>query len=199
MVLTTWATTLPPRAATSLAELASWLAVRAESAVWLTVPVSSAIEVATCCRLLAVCSVRVLRSVLPVAISCAATETPSAPPRMEPSVCRRDTCKACSALSTSEACDWPLASTSFVRSPLDRRCAWATQSPTKRRMADALLISSQPAMAVNAALLPMIAAWDQPAARPAMTQLCAAIRQPIIRPVPSWEEKRLSMVWVPGG
>jgi hypothetical protein len=65
IVETTCATTLPPRAATSLADEASWLAVRADSAVWLTVLVSWVIELAACCRLVAVCSVRTLRSALP--------------------------------------------------------------------------------------------------------------------------------------
>ena len=58
MVLTTCATTLPPLAATSLAELASCEAWRAVSALCRTVLLSSSIEAAVCCRLLAWASVR---------------------------------------------------------------------------------------------------------------------------------------------
>ena len=50
-------------------DAASWLAWRAVSALWRTVPVSCSIELAVCCRLLAACSVRALRSWLPLAIS----------------------------------------------------------------------------------------------------------------------------------
>ncbi len=73
IVETTCDTTEPPRCATSAAELASWLAVAAESAVCLTVPVSCIIDAAASCRLDAVCSVREDRSMLPVAISALAT------------------------------------------------------------------------------------------------------------------------------
>jgi hypothetical protein len=57
------------------------------------VPFSCVIELAACCRLLAVCSVREDRSWLPVAISAAAEVTPSAPLRIalierRSSVCR---------------------------------------------------------------------------------------------------------------
>ena len=40
-----------------LADEASWLAVRAESAVWRTVPVNCSIELALCCTRLAACSI----------------------------------------------------------------------------------------------------------------------------------------------
>ena len=73
MVATTWPTTWPPRWATWAAELASWLAVAADSALWRTVPVSCSMELAVCCRLDAASSVRWLRSVLPLATSPLAT------------------------------------------------------------------------------------------------------------------------------
>jgi hypothetical protein len=69
MVDTTCATTWPPRAATSAAEVAIWLAVWAESEVCFTVLVSSSMLLAVVCRLLAVSSVRRARSLLPWAIS----------------------------------------------------------------------------------------------------------------------------------
>ena len=65
MVDTTCVTTWPPREATDEAEEASWFAWLAASALWRTVPVSCSIELAVCCRLLAVCSVRAERSALP--------------------------------------------------------------------------------------------------------------------------------------
>ncbi|WP_419187286.1 hypothetical protein, partial [Caldimonas tepidiphila] len=58
MLLTTWATTSPPRWAVPEAEVASCWAWRAESADWRTVPVSCSMELAVCCRLEAACSVR---------------------------------------------------------------------------------------------------------------------------------------------
>ncbi len=69
IVETTSAMTWPPRWATSAAEAASWLAWRAESDDWFTVPVSCIIDEAACCSCDAVSSVRTLRSWLPVAIS----------------------------------------------------------------------------------------------------------------------------------
>ena len=74
IVDTTCVTTSPPRCATAEADDASWLAWLAASALWRTVPVSCAIELAVCCRLLAVCSVRAERSALPCAISVDAVE-----------------------------------------------------------------------------------------------------------------------------
>jgi len=69
MVVTTSPTTWPPRAATSAAVLASWLAWRAASADWRTVEVRCSMLCAVCARLLAVASVRADRSWLPLAIS----------------------------------------------------------------------------------------------------------------------------------
>jgi len=81
MLFTTWPTTSPPRLATWAAVAASWLAWRAVSADWFTVPVSSSMLEAVCCKLEAVCSVRTDRSWLPLAISVEAVETASTPPR----------------------------------------------------------------------------------------------------------------------
>ncbi len=69
MVSTTCSTIWPPRLATSVAPVASWLAVRALSALWRTVALSSSMADAVSCRALACSSVRRLRSALPVAIS----------------------------------------------------------------------------------------------------------------------------------
>ena len=86
IVATTWAITSPPCVAALLAEAASSLALRADSAVWRTVPVSCSIELAIACRLEAVRSVRWLRSRLlvlmprlarsqPTALACTPTTT----------------------------------------------------------------------------------------------------------------------------
>ena len=68
IVCTTCPTTTPPCVATSLAELASWLAARAVSALFFTVLVSCSIDAAVCCRFDDCSSVRCERSALPVAI-----------------------------------------------------------------------------------------------------------------------------------
>ncbi len=73
IVATTWPTTSPPRAATSAAPMASWLAWRALCAFSRTVEVSSSMEAAVSSRLAAWRSVRWDRSSLPAAISRAAT------------------------------------------------------------------------------------------------------------------------------
>ena len=69
MVDTTCDTTTPPRAATAAALAANWLASLADSADCCTVPVNCSVDEDARCRLLAVCSVRALKSWLPVAIS----------------------------------------------------------------------------------------------------------------------------------
>ena len=79
MLVTTWLTTSPPRAAAWAAVPASWLAWRAVSADWLTVAVSCSMLAAVSSRLEAVCSVRADRSWLPLAISTDADETESTP------------------------------------------------------------------------------------------------------------------------
>ena len=69
MVPTTSPTTCPPRVATEAAELASWLACRAASALWRTVALISSMLLAVCSRLLAADSVRTDKSWLPAATS----------------------------------------------------------------------------------------------------------------------------------
>ncbi|MNU98995.1 hypothetical protein D3C71_891170 [compost metagenome] len=81
MLVTTWPTTSPPRAAAWAAVPASWLAWRAVSADWLTVAVSSSMLAAVSSRFEAVCSVRADRSWLPLAIWIEADETESTPTR----------------------------------------------------------------------------------------------------------------------
>ena len=103
MVVTTWPTTSPPRVAAATADCTSWLAVRADSAVWRTVPVSSLIDDAAFCRLLAVCSVRWLRSRLPVAISELAVPMLSTELRTVPMV---------------EASRWRMRSVSWMSAPI---------------------------------------------------------------------------------
>ncbi|MNV30675.1 hypothetical protein D3C71_1219540 [compost metagenome] len=73
MVLTTSLTTSPPLLATSVAFSARALAWRVLSALAATICASCAMLAAVCCRLLAACSVRMLRSVLPAATSELAT------------------------------------------------------------------------------------------------------------------------------
>src|SRR3989344_5642794 len=69
MVLTTCCITSPPLVAVLAAVVASWLAWRAESALWRTVAVSSSMLAAVCSRLLAACSVRWPRFWLPLLMS----------------------------------------------------------------------------------------------------------------------------------
>ncbi len=91
MVCTTCPTTEPPRSATSAALDASWLAWRAASALCRTVAVSCSMLAAVSSRLLAVCSVRPLKSWLPIAISPAAWPMPSPACRIWPTTrCRLD-------------------------------------------------------------------------------------------------------------
>ena len=77
-----WATTSPPRVATWLAPIVSWLAWRALSTFWVTFAVSSSMLEAVSSRLDACSEVREERSLLPVAISREATLTSSAASRI---------------------------------------------------------------------------------------------------------------------
>ncbi|RZL10819.1 MAG: hypothetical protein EOP40_04910, partial [Rubrivivax sp.] len=122
-VATTWDTASPPFCATAAAELASWLAVMAASAVCLTVPVSSAIEEAAFCRLLAVCSVRWLRSRLPVAISALAVPMLSAALRMSPMIFCSDRCVPSKAVSSRPTSSEPPLGIGCVRSKRARASA----------------------------------------------------------------------------
>ena len=69
MVCSTSCISAPPRSATVRALPASASAWVATSALWRTVPAICSIDEAVACRLLAACSVRWLRSVLPAATS----------------------------------------------------------------------------------------------------------------------------------
>ncbi|KGD50068.1 hypothetical protein DO72_6787 [Burkholderia pseudomallei] len=79
IVVTTWPTTSPPCVAMSDALTASWLACRAFSAFWRTVPVSCSMLDAVSCSEAACDSVRADRSALPLEISRAPRSTASAP------------------------------------------------------------------------------------------------------------------------
>ena len=92
MVETTWPTTSPPRSATWVACMASWLAVRADSAFWRTVAPSCSMDEAVCSSAAACCSVRAERSWLPSAISWLAMATPSEPLRTRATMPERLPC-----------------------------------------------------------------------------------------------------------
>ncbi len=133
IVETTCETTAPPRRATCVAELASWLAWAADSALWRTLPVSCDSELAVCCRLLAVCSVRWLRSWLPVAISDEAVETSCVPERIAPIVLRSSPCRMLSARSEAVVAAGPVVRIWVLRSPWPIEMAWAVNSTIIRR------------------------------------------------------------------
>ena len=116
IVVTTCPITEPPRCAVSAAELASWLAVSAASAVCRTVPVSCVSEAAACCRLDAVCSVRADRSMLPLAISALAVPMLSVEPRTSPISRSNEPCIASSARSSCAVSSLPRVSMRPVRS-----------------------------------------------------------------------------------
>ncbi len=132
MVVTTWPTTWPPLTATALAELASCVAWRALSALLRTMAFISSMEAAVCCRLLAWCSVRELRSRLPAAICELAVDTESTPERTVATTLDSEDCMSRAAASTLV---WSPARvcTSTVRSPSAMRrssaAAWAGSPP----------------------------------------------------------------------
>ncbi len=133
IVATTCETTVPPRRATCVAELASWLACAAASALWRTLPVSCDSELAVCCRLLAVCSVRWLRSWLPMAISVDAVDTSCVPERIEPIVLRISSCSVFSARSDTVVAAGPLVRMVVLRSPRPIATVCAVNSVIMRR------------------------------------------------------------------
>ena len=118
MVSTTWPTTSPPCTATVEALIASWLAWRALSAFWRTVELSCSMDAAVCCRALACCSVRALRSLLPEAISDEATATLCEPSRTWPTMRERLSCISDNARSRRAASSLPWASMRSARLPL---------------------------------------------------------------------------------
>mmetsp|Transcript_59422 Transcript_59422/g.140427 ORF Transcript_59422/g.140427 Transcript_59422/m.140427 type:complete len:247 (+) Transcript_59422:848-1588(+) len=123
MVAMTPCTTSPPRAATLLADAASWVAVWAVSAFWRTVAFISSIDAAVCSRLAACSSVRCDRSVLPLAISPAPVRMESAPLRTWVTICTRPSRMPASAANNSAISSRPSARMSALRSP--PATAWA--------------------------------------------------------------------------
>ncbi len=144
IVETTCETTSPPLRAIDVAELASWFAVRAESAVWRTLLLSCSIELAACCRLLAVCSVRWLKSRLPVAISALAVEMLSVAWRIPPMVRDSFACMTASACSKRPTSSAESTRNSAVRSPAATRCAEASAALSGRVMLRVISQANRP-------------------------------------------------------
>ncbi|MNQ95917.1 hypothetical protein D3C85_1114980 [compost metagenome] len=145
MVPITWPTTAPPLLATSDAVVASTLASRAFSAFLRTVLVSSSIEEAVSSSELACCSVRSDRSLLPVDISSAASETVSESWRTEDTTVVSDSCMRCSAdstltLSFGATLSLPVRSPAASRLTASHSCFGSAPSDLSR-----LRVMSQPA------------------------------------------------------
>ena len=134
MVLTTCDTTAPPRAATSAADEAKSLAWREASALCCTVLVSTSIDEAASSRLAAVCSVRWLRSWLPVAISVLAVE-------MLPAA----SCTWCTR-PRKDCCMRPMAATSWPTSSWFSACSSRERSPPAMRSARSRACASERVM-----------------------------------------------------
>ncbi|CAM3513725.1 hypothetical protein ACAN107058_07830 [Paracidovorax anthurii] len=124
IVSTTRPTMVPPCSAACAARAASWLASRAVSELVLTVLLSSSIEAAVSSRLLACCSVRWLRSALPMAISAAPVAMFSLPLRTWPTMFTSWPFMCCRACSSAAGSSLPWMSKVEVRSP------WATAVAT---------------------------------------------------------------------
>ncbi|OOV09027.1 hypothetical protein RF819_09550 [Rhodoferax fermentans] len=118
MVCTTWPTTSPPCCATAEALMASWLAVRADSAFCLTVAPSSSMLAEVSSSALACCSVRADRSWLASAISELAVATPSEPLRTLLTTSTRLACIKDKASSSSPTSSRLACKMRAVRSPL---------------------------------------------------------------------------------
>ena len=116
MVFTTSPTTLPPRRATSAAVSASWLAWRAESALWVTLAVSCSMAEAVCSRLAAACSVRWLRSWLPTATSREAVAMLSVAWRTPLTTVASEPCMAATPRITAEVSSRPCTVMDWLRS-----------------------------------------------------------------------------------
>ncbi len=171
IVATTCETTAPPRRATCVAELASWLAWAAASALWRTLPVSCDSELAVCCRLLAVCSVRWLRSWLPVAISEDAVDTSCVPERIEPMVLRVSSCSTFSARRAAVDSALPTMRMSVARLPWLIAMVWRVKSPTMPRTIFSETMNSPAASATSVTPQVMITPADQPKLRPTATTI----------------------------
>ncbi len=137
IVDTTCDTTLPPRVAISEAEFARPCAWLAASALWRRVLVSSSIELAACCRLPAVCSVRALRSWLPLATWVLATWICSVELRISHTMRVSESCILPSDAVSCADSSSPTARQAPVRSPEAMRSAafWAAcTGPTMLRV-----------------------------------------------------------------
>ena len=117
MARTTSPTTSPPLRATSAAPAASWLASRAWPAFCATVAVSSSMELAVCCSVLACVSVRCDRSWWPARSCAAVAATAPAPPITWRTMRRRLTVMSSSASIRRAISSWPPVRTLTVRSP----------------------------------------------------------------------------------
>ena len=129
MVVTTCDTTAPPRAATSAAVEAKSLAWREAWALCCTVLVSTSIDEAVSSRLAAVCSVRWLRSWLPLAISELAVEMLPAASCTWRTRSRSESCMRPMAPTSWPTSSWFMAATSRDRSPLAMRSASSCACP----------------------------------------------------------------------
>ncbi len=135
--------------AISEAELARPCAWLAASALWRMVLVSSSIELAACCRLPAVCSVRALRSWLPLATSVLATWICSVELRISRTMRVSESC-----ILPSDAVSWadssaPTTRQLPVRSPAAMRSAAFCAACTGPTM---LRVSAKPMVIENSAL-----------------------------------------------
>ncbi len=129
IVFTTVPTTSPPLTAAADAPAASWLAWPAVSALALTVPESSSIDAAVCCRLLACSSVRWLRSALPVAICAEPVAIDSLLARTWPTICARLSFMRESARSSCAVSSLPCTTMRELRSPAATVVATSTARP----------------------------------------------------------------------
>ncbi len=134
MVDTMRPTASPPSAAMPEAPLARLLAREALSELARTLPAICSIEAAVCCRLLACCSVRSLRSLLPWAICWDARTIAWIPSRTSPT--RRESWPV---MSPSARCRWPISSRRSttmraLRSPWATEFAWSTHCCSGCRM-----------------------------------------------------------------
>ena len=112
------------------------------SAALFTVLVSCSIELAVCCRLLALCSVRVDRSLVPLAISVDAVSMASTAERTSPMVWASRVCIVSSAPSVCETSSLPPRATRLLRSPSAMCCVSDIASARRRVMPRASSVAS---------------------------------------------------------
>jgi hypothetical protein len=148
MVITTCWKAAPPRSATPRADCASSPALRVASVLACTLSVSTDSDAAVCCKALAACSVRWLRSWLPWATSELATEIESAAWRTAPTMRSSDETKRLKAEASAPTSSllstgmrrlrspWPSAISSSMRAarPTGAAIARLTSQITSRPM-----------------------------------------------------------------